>query len=102
MDTSAPTIGIAGLTTQLGQHSTLEQLTQEMQICASKQMLPNGGACAALTFAIHAGRLPSDGMPPVFGSEVRMTTEYKTLCKLAIDNLKMAMDKGTRLARRVL
>ena len=98
LDTSAPTIGIAGLTTQLGQHSTLEQLTQEMQICASKQMLPNGGACAALTFAIHAGRLPSDGMPPVFGSEVRMTTEYKTLCKLAIDNLKMAMDKGTRLA----
>ena len=29
LDTSAPTIGIAGLTTQLGQHSTLEQLTQE-------------------------------------------------------------------------
>tara|TARA_B100000768_G_scaffold60712_1_gene58778 strand:+ start:198 stop:1313 length:1116 start_codon:yes stop_codon:yes gene_type:complete len=75
------------------------QLADEMNACAIKQMLPNGAACAALSFALYAGRLPTvDGNGLAFGSEVRMSGEYKVLCKLAIDNLKMAMDKGTNIA----
>ena len=47
-----------------------------------------------------AGRLPSavDGNGLAFGSEVRLSEEYKVLCKVGIDNLKMAIDKGTNRA----
>ena len=75
------------------------QLNDEMTACALKQMLPNGAACAALSFALHAGRLPTvDGNGLAFGSEVRMSAEYKVLVKLDIDNLKMAINKGTNIA----
>ena len=77
-----------------------QELRDEMHKCASKQMLPDPGACAALSFALHAGRLPdmTTGNGPAYGSEVRLCNEYKVLCKVEIDNLKKAMDKCTNLA----
>ena len=77
-----------------------QQLNAEMRKCAAKQMLPDGSACAALSFALYAGRLPSavDGNGMNFGSEVRLSNEYKTLCKVKIDNLEKAFDMGTNLA----
>ena len=73
-------------------------LSEETRKCAAKQMLPDGGACAALSFALHAGRLPDLCNGPAFGSEVRLCNEYKVLCKVKIDNLEKAFDKGTNLA----
>ena len=77
-----------------------QQLDAEMRKCAAKQMLPDGSACAALSFALYAGRLPSavNGNGMNFGSEVRLSNEYKTLCKVKIDNLEKAFDMGTNLA----
>ena len=77
-----------------------QELRNEMHKVASKQMLPDPGACAALSFALHAGRLPdmSTGNGPAYGSEVRLCNEYKVLCKVKIDNLEKAFDKGTNLA----
>ena len=50
---------------------TTQQSSDAMNECALKQMLPDGSTCAALSFAMHAGRLPSavDGNGLAFGSE---------------------------------
>ena len=79
---------------------TTQQSSDAMNECALKQMLPDGSTCAALSFAMYAGRLPSavDGNGLAFGSEVRLSGEYKVLCKVGIDNLKSAIDKGTNRA----